>query len=170
MASLHLSLAALALLTVPVVVYLLSIPLGFQAVVDLGAMAWILARTILIPISLGMVVRAFFPKFSDRVSIVLAKAGTVGLAVVVLFALAAFYPSLLNMDAWSYLVIASVSAVALPRVTYSVRTTRARRPHSRWNAGCAIPCWPSPSQPRTSLLKKRFRCWFHVCSYSSSSR
>jgi bile acid:Na+ symporter, BASS family len=113
MASLHLSLAALAFLTVPVVLYLLSIPLGFHAYVDLGAMAWILARTILIPISLGMAVRAFFPKFADRVGPVLAKAGTVGLAIVVLFALAAFYPSLLNMDAWSYLVISVVSAVAL---------------------------------------------------------
>ena len=113
MASLHLSLAALAFLTVPVVLYLLAIPLGFHAAVDLGTMAWILSRTILIPIGLGMAVRAFFPKFGDRVGPVLAKAGTVGLAVVVLFALAAYYPSLLNMDAWSYLVIAVVSAVAL---------------------------------------------------------
>jgi len=113
MASLHLSLAALAFLTVPVVLYLLSIPLGFHADVDLGAMAWILARTILVPIGLGMAVRAFFPRFADRAGPVLSKAGTVGLAVVVLFALAAFYPALLKMDRWSYLVIVAVSAVAL---------------------------------------------------------
>lgn len=113
MASLHLSLAVLAFLTVPAVLYLLSIPLGFHADVDLGVMAWILARTILIPIGLGMAVRAFFPKFADRFGPVLAKAGTVGLAVVVLFALVALYPALLNMDRWSYLVIAAVSAVAL---------------------------------------------------------
>jgi bile acid:Na+ symporter, BASS family len=113
MASLHLSLAALAFLTVPVALYLLSIPLGFRAVVDLGAMAWILARTILIPISLGMAVRSFFPKLADRVAPGLAKAGTVGLAVVVLFALVAFYPSLIDMGGWSYLTIAVVSAAAL---------------------------------------------------------
>lgn len=113
MASLHLSLAALAFLTVPVALYLLSIPLGFHADVDMGAMAWILARTILIPIGLGMAVRAFFPKFADGFGPVLGKAGTVGLVVVVLFALVAFYPALRNMDPWSYLVIAVVSAVAL---------------------------------------------------------
>jgi BASS family bile acid:Na+ symporter len=113
MASLHLSLAALAFVTVPVVLYLLSIPLGFHADVDLAAMAWILARTILVPIGLGMAVRAFSSRFADRAGPVLAKAGTIGLAVVVLFALAAFYRSLLNMDAWSYLVIVAVSVVAL---------------------------------------------------------
>jgi bile acid:Na+ symporter, BASS family len=113
MASLHLSLAALAFLTVPATLYLLSIPLGFHAAVDVSAMAWILARTILIPISLGMAFRAFFPKFADRAGPVLAKAGTLGLVVVVLFAAVAVYPALLKMDPWSYLVIAVVSAAAL---------------------------------------------------------
>ena len=40
MASLHLSLAVLAILTVPVVISLLSRPLGFRADVDMGVMAW----------------------------------------------------------------------------------------------------------------------------------
>jgi len=113
MASLHLTLAVLAILTVPAVLYLISIPLGFQADVDMGAMAWILARTILIPIGLGMAVRALFPAAADRMAPILGKAGTVGLAVVVLFALAALYPALLKMDAWSYLVIAAVSMAGL---------------------------------------------------------
>lgn len=113
MASLHLSLALLAFLTVPAALYLLSIPLGFHADVDLGAMAWILGRTILIPIGVGMAVRAFFPGFADRAGPILDKAGTIGLAVVVLFALVALYPALLNMDARSYFVIAAVAAAAL---------------------------------------------------------
>jgi BASS family bile acid:Na+ symporter len=113
MAGLHLNFAVLAFVTVPLVVYLLSIPLGFHAEVDLGTMAWILARTILIPIGLGMAVRAFLPAFADRAGPVLAKAGMVGLVVVVLFALAAQYPALLKMDLWSYLVIAVVSAATL---------------------------------------------------------
>jgi BASS family bile acid:Na+ symporter len=113
MASLHLSLAALAFLTVPAVLYLLSMVVGFSAEVDLGAMNWILARTILLPIGLGLAVRAFFPATADRVAPGLGKAGTLGLLVVVLFALAALYPALLNMDPWSYLVIVLVSAAAL---------------------------------------------------------
>jgi BASS family bile acid:Na+ symporter len=113
MASLHLSLAALAFLTVPAVLSLMSQPLGFQADVDLAAMAWILARTILLPVGLGLAVRSFFPAAADRLAPVLGKAGTIGLAVVVLFALAAFYPALLAMDLWSYAVIASVCVAGL---------------------------------------------------------
>jgi predicted Na+-dependent transporter len=113
MASVHLSLAALAFFTVPGVLYLLSIPLGFNADVNVGAMTWILARTILIPISLGMACHAFLPSLSERAAPILGKIGTVGLVVVVVFALAALYPALLKMDRWSYLVIALVCATAL---------------------------------------------------------
>ena len=114
MASLHLSLAVLALVSVPLILSLPSIPLGeIKADVDLGAMTWILARTILLPIGLGLVCRAFFPTFAEKAAPVLAMAGSLGLLIVVLFAVAAFYPALLNMDAWSYLVIVAVCATAL---------------------------------------------------------
>jgi BASS family bile acid:Na+ symporter len=76
-------------------------------------MTWILARTILLPIGLGLVCRAFFPTFAEKAAPVLAMAGSLGLLIVVLFAVAAFYPALLNMDAWSYLVIVAVCATAL---------------------------------------------------------
>ena len=113
MASLHLSLAALAFITVPIGLYLLSMPLGFHADVNLLAMGLILGRTILIPIALGMAVRSFFPNFADTNGPRLDKAGAIGLLVVVLIALAKFFPALLKMDPWSYLVIVAVSAVAL---------------------------------------------------------
>jgi BASS family bile acid:Na+ symporter len=76
-------------------------------------MAWTLTRTILLPIALGLIVRAWFAKSADRLGPVLIKAGNVGLLVVVLFSLVALYPALLNMDAWSYLVMAAVCATAL---------------------------------------------------------
>lgn len=113
LASLHLSLAALAFLTVPAVLTLLSMALGFRAEVDLGVMIWILAKTILLPVGLGLAVRALFPAAADRFAAGLGKAGTAGLGLVVLFALTALYPALLNMDTWSYLVIVLVSAAAL---------------------------------------------------------
>jgi len=113
MESLHLSLAALAFVTVPAVLSLISIPLGFHADVDLGAMAWILARTILLPIGVAIAVRVFFPTFADRAAPILAKIANIGLVAVVVVVLAAFYHALLNMDAWSYLVIAVVGAAAL---------------------------------------------------------
>ena len=113
MASLHLSLAALAFLTVPAVLYLLSQVLGFSAEVDLGTLNWILAKTILLPVGVGLVVRGLFPAAADRIAPVLGKAGSIGIGIVALFALAALYPALLNMDAWSYLTIVLVSATAL---------------------------------------------------------
>jgi BASS family bile acid:Na+ symporter len=113
MARLHLALSALAFVSVPAVLYALSIPLGFTAHVDLGAMGWTLARTNLLPLALGVAVCGVAPTIADRLAPILAKAGTIGILVVVLVALAKFYPVLLNMTAWSYLVITLVSASAL---------------------------------------------------------
>jgi BASS family bile acid:Na+ symporter len=113
MASLHLSLALLAFVTVPAILFLLSLPLGFSVGVDFGAMAWILARTILIPVGLGLAIRAAKPELADRIAPIVGKVGTVGLLVVVVFALAALYPMLLKTDALSYLLIALVSVSAL---------------------------------------------------------
>jgi BASS family bile acid:Na+ symporter len=113
MASLHLSLAVLALITVPTILYLISIPLGFHADVNLAKMMMILAKTILIPVILGMVIRSYFPGFADKASPVLDKAGTIGLLILVLVVLVKFFPALLKMDLWSYLVIVVVSAASL---------------------------------------------------------
>jgi BASS family bile acid:Na+ symporter len=127
MASLHLSLAALAFITVPIGLYLLSMPLGFHADVDLLKMGLILGRTILIPVALGIALRSFFPKFADMIGPSLDKAGAIGLLVVVLFALARFFPALLKMDPWSYLVMVVVSVVALAIGHWS----GSRDPHER---------------------------------------
>jgi predicted Na+-dependent transporter len=113
MASLHLSLALVAFVSVPAILFLLSLPLGFTAEVAQGSMAWILARTIVLPVGLGLAVRYFYPAFADKFAAIIGKVGTIGLLVVVLFAVVAFFPALLAMDAWSYLVIVLVSASAL---------------------------------------------------------
>jgi BASS family bile acid:Na+ symporter len=113
MASLHLCLASLAFVTVPTVLYLMSIPLGFRATVQLGPMVWILARTIVLPLILGIFVRGVFPAFADRRGRAIGMAGSVGLALVVLVAVVALYPMLLKTDLRSYLVMAAVGAAAL---------------------------------------------------------
>jgi BASS family bile acid:Na+ symporter len=113
MAALHLSLAALAVITVPAVLHVLAIPLGFSADVDAATLLSILAQTILLPIGLGLAVRALFPAWAGRLGPRLGLVGTAGLAVVVLALSTALFPALLRMDAWSYVVIASVSVAAL---------------------------------------------------------
>ncbi len=113
MASLHLSLALLAFVTVPAILYILSTVLDFKSEVDIGVMAWILARTILIPVTLGLAIRSLFPALADKLAPIIGKLGTIGILVVAVAALAALYPTLLKMDAWSYFVIASVSLAGL---------------------------------------------------------
>jgi len=113
MARLHLVLSVLAFVTVPAVLYVLSIALGFKADVDLGAMGWTLARTNILPLALGLAVRGAAPAVADRLAPILAKAGTIGILVVVAVALAKFYPALLHTDLRSYLIIALVSGAAL---------------------------------------------------------
>lgn len=113
LASLHLSLALLAVITVPAVLHVLAIPLGFSAGVDPVSLLSILAKTILLPIGLGLAVRAAFPAWGDAVGPLLGRVGSVGLLIVVLAIAGALYPTLLGMDRWSYAVVALVAVAAL---------------------------------------------------------
>jgi bile acid:Na+ symporter, BASS family len=112
-ASMHLSLAALAIVTVPAVLHVLAIPLEFSASVDPVSLLAILAKTILLPIGLGLAARAVFPAVADRFAAPLGKIGSIGLLVVVLAIAGVLYRALLDMDAWSYGVIAAVAMAAL---------------------------------------------------------
>lgn len=113
MASLHLSLAAVAIVTVPAALNALAIPLGFSADVDLAALLSILAKTILLPIGLGLAARALFPARAAALAAPLGKVGSIGLLVVLIAIAGVLYRSLLDMDAWSYVVIAAVAVAAL---------------------------------------------------------
>jgi len=113
MASLHLCMAALAIITVPLVLDVISRPLGFHATVDIAPLAWILARTIILPLLLGMAVRAVATAFADERARTFALVGNIGLGLVVLIAMVALFPMLLKMDIKSYLVMAAVGATAL---------------------------------------------------------
>ena len=113
MASLHLALAAVAIVTVPAVLNALAIPLGFSADVDPASLLSILGKTILLPIALGLAVRALFPAWADASAPLLGKIGGMALLVVLLAIVGVLYRSMLSMDAWSYVVIAAVAVAAL---------------------------------------------------------
>jgi BASS family bile acid:Na+ symporter len=113
MASIHLSFAALAFLTVPAVLYVISQPLGFHADVGLGNLLWTLGRTILIPVGLGLILRGVAPAFADKILTIVTRIGTIGLLITVVVVLAILVPTMFKMDAWSYLVIATVSVTAV---------------------------------------------------------
>jgi bile acid:Na+ symporter, BASS family len=113
MASLHLSLALLAVITVPIVLRVLAVPLGFSAAVDLASLLSILGKTILLPLGLGLAARAMLPAWADRWGPILGKAGSIGLLLVVIAIAGVLYTALLAMDGWSYVVIAVVAVAAL---------------------------------------------------------
>lgn len=113
MASLHLALAGVAIVTVPAVLHALATVLGFSVGVDPVGLLSILAKTILLPIGFGLAARALFPAWADTLAALLGRVGTVALLVVVLALVGVLYRALLSMDAWSYGVIAVVAAAAL---------------------------------------------------------
>lgn len=113
MASLHVSLAALAIVTVPAVLHALAIPLQFSADVDPVSLLSMVAKTILLPIGLGLAVHALFPAWATSFAPVIGKIGSIGLLVVVVAILGALYPALLAMDLKSYGVIAAVAVTGL---------------------------------------------------------
>jgi bile acid:Na+ symporter, BASS family len=113
MASMHLCLAALAIITVPTLIYLLSIPLGFHAEVNLGMMTWTLLRTILIPICAGLAVRSLFPRFAEKYHSLFDKVGGIGILVLLALASVKLFSLMLLMKPWSYLVAVTVSVTAL---------------------------------------------------------
>jgi len=113
LASLHLSLALLAVVTVPAVLHVLSMPLAFSAEVAPAPLLSILAKTILLPIGLGLGVRAWLPALADSLAAPLGRVGSVGLLIVLIAVAGVLYRVLLDTDAWSYAVIAMVAVAAL---------------------------------------------------------
>jgi bile acid:Na+ symporter, BASS family len=110
---LHLSLALLALFTVPITLNLLSQGLGFRIAVPMPAVAKVVGMTILAPVCTGILLRALFPKFAEVVGPTAARAGDIALTVLIFLLVAAFSPMLLNIDPWSYLVMGVVIAASL---------------------------------------------------------
>ena len=66
MVSLHLSLALLALLTVPATLYLFSLALGFQIEAGVLVVAKVVGATVLAPLGIGILLRAFYPELPTR--------------------------------------------------------------------------------------------------------
>jgi BASS family bile acid:Na+ symporter len=112
-AGLHLSLALLALVTVPITLYLLSRAIGFHVEVDTLAVARVVGMTILLPVCIGILVGSLLPRVAAVISPPLAKIGGVALLVLGLFVVAMTYRLLLKMDPWSYFVMAIVIAVSI---------------------------------------------------------
>ena len=143
LATLHVNLALLAIITVPATLSLLSNALGFRAEVGVSAVAKTVGTAILIPVVLGFVVRFFFPKVADKIGPVLGKVGEVALYVLAIPVLVKTFGTLVKMDPWSYVVMAlfvivnlAIGHVLGPRDAQE-RTTLAMESGAR-NFGLAV--------------------------------
>jgi bile acid:Na+ symporter, BASS family len=103
--ALHLSLALLAIITVPAVLDLLSEALGFQADVTVFHVGKTVVQAVLLPVVAGMVFGALFPKVAGRIESPLSRLFEIGLVLVVVLLLIRTYSLLLRMDALSYVVM-----------------------------------------------------------------
>jgi BASS family bile acid:Na+ symporter len=103
--ALHLSIALLAIITAPTVLYLLSEALGFQAEVSVFEVGKTVGMALLIPVVLGMVFATVFPKVANRIGGTLGKIAEIVLYVIVVLILIKTAPLLLKLNVWSYVVM-----------------------------------------------------------------
>jgi bile acid:Na+ symporter, BASS family len=113
MVSLHLSLALLALVTVPITLYLFSLALGFQIEAGVLAVAKVVGMTVLVPVGIGILIRSFYPRVAEVIAPAVSKTGIIVLLISALFVVAKVYRDLFNMDLWSYFTLAVVVSVSL---------------------------------------------------------
>ena len=102
LATLHLTLALFAIITVPVTLYLLTHLFGFKAEFSTLAVAETVGTTILIPVGFGILMRYFFPKFADTVGPILGKLGEVALYLLIIPVLIKAFALMLQIHLWSY--------------------------------------------------------------------
>jgi BASS family bile acid:Na+ symporter len=121
MVSLHLSLALLALLTVPVTLYLFSLALGFQIEAGVLAVAKVVGMTVLAPVGIGILIRSFFPRVAEAIGPTVCKIGKIVLLISALFVVAKVYRDLFKMDLWSYFTLAVVVVVSRSRRAHDAR-------------------------------------------------
>jgi BASS family bile acid:Na+ symporter len=113
MVSLHLSLALLALLTVPITLFLFSLALGFQIEAGVLAVAKVVGMTVLAPVGIGILIRTVYPRVAEAIGLAVSKTGKIVLLISTLFVLVKVYRDLLKMDLWSYFTLAVVVGVSL---------------------------------------------------------
>ena len=112
-ASLHLALGALSLVTTPVILALLSGVLSFQASVSPFAIAEQVGASLFLPLLLGIAVLAVFPRAAKRIRKPLTLIGQGISFLTIALILLTNYRFLLQMDLRSYLAMALTVVIAL---------------------------------------------------------
>ena len=119
-ASLHFSLALLSIITTPVTLALMSRALGFSVSVDPAEIAKIVLRIVILPVGLGLVLRARFPVAADRMVLPLSRFGWILLVLMILLILPLTIRFIFEMKISSYITIIAFLVSALSIGHFSV--------------------------------------------------
>lgn len=111
--SLHLTFSTLSIVTTPLVLAILGRILGFEARVPPLEIAWLVARSVLLPFLVGVAVHAKAPDFAARAVGPLTSVAMAALGFSVAAILVAFGRSFLALEPRSYLAMAAMLAGAL---------------------------------------------------------
>jgi bile acid:Na+ symporter, BASS family len=111
--TLHQTLALLAIVTVPAVLYLLSQALSFQAEVGVLQVAKTVGQTILLPVLVGIAIGFFFPQAAEKIGPPLGKVAEIVFYILAIPILVKTFGLLLKMDIRSYFVMAVFIVVNL---------------------------------------------------------
>jgi BASS family bile acid:Na+ symporter len=111
--AMHLSLAVLALVTVPAALDLFSTALGFRADISLMILSRMVGAMILLPVGAGILVRTYFPAIAGRIAPVVGKVAELVVYLLLIPVLVMTSGTVLEMPLWSYVVMAVFIAVNL---------------------------------------------------------
>jgi BASS family bile acid:Na+ symporter len=106
LATMHLSLALLALITVPATLDLFSTALGFRADISLLALSEMVGLLILLPVCAGLLVRMYLPTVAGRIGPRIGKVAELVVYVLLIPVLVMTSATVLEIPPWSYFVMA----------------------------------------------------------------
>jgi BASS family bile acid:Na+ symporter len=104
--AMHLSLALLALVTVPASLDLFSTVLGFRADISLTVLSRMVGAMILLPVGAGILARTYAPAIAGRMAPVLAKVAELVIYILLIPVLVMTSATVLEMPLWSFVVMA----------------------------------------------------------------
>lgn len=136
---LHLLLAGLSLITVPLVLSVMAHALGFRATIAVGAVLGQVALGFVLPLGVGIALRAWRPALAQRLEAPVRKTGFWLMVAAVVLLLPFVWQYLLALNARSYLTIALTVAVALAIGHWLITTDPAGRTVGALECACRHP-------------------------------
>jgi len=113
LSAMHLSLALLALVTVPATLDLFATALGFRAEISLVALSRMVGLLILLPVGAGILIRTYRPAIAGRIAPGASRVAELVLYVLLIPVLVMNSGAVLEIPPWSYFVMAMFIGVNL---------------------------------------------------------